>query len=338
MVTVVIVNYNGADCLSKCLVALAGQTFQDFEAIVVDNASRDGSDDESLLPDNRFRLIRRPTNTGFAAASNLGAKMAKGTWLVTLNPDAYPRPDWLACLLAAAERHPRADMFASTQLLDSDPRILDGAGDVYSIWGLAWRGGEGRPASQSPPEGACLGPCGAAAMYRREHFLALGGYDEDYFCYFEDVDLALRMQLAGGQCIFAAAAVVRHSAGGISPGRSDFTIWHCARNRLWTYLKNLPAPLLALSLPLHLAAQAILVSGALARGTARPELGGIAAGLRGLAHLWGKRAIVQKSRVISTRNLLRRLSLDPLSYPLRRALVWPVPIADPTRCAEVEPE
>jgi N-acetylglucosaminyl-diphospho-decaprenol L-rhamnosyltransferase len=322
-VTVVVVNFNGADCLPDCLAALAGQSFRNFEAIVVDNASSDGSAREDLLPDGRFRLVRLQENTGFAAANNLGARLGRGEWLATLNPDAYPEPDWLANLIQGADRHPGTAMFASTQLLDAAPGLIDGAGDVYSLWGLAWRGAQGWPARKLPAEGRCFGPCAASAMYLRKRFLEMGGFDQDYFCYFEDVDLAFRMQLAGESCVYLPKAKVRHAGGGISPGASDFTIFHCARNRIWTYLKNMPPALLALGLPLHLTAVGLLVLGAVARGTARPEIRGIGQALRGLPGLRRRRQQVQASRRISALKLAGRLSLNPMAYLRRTPLVRP---------------
>ena len=322
-ITVVVVNFNGADCLPACLAALAGQSFARFEAIVVDNASSDGSAREDLLPDGRFRLVRLAENTGFAAANNLGASLGRGRWLATLNPDAYPRPDWLAQLLAGAARHPDAAMFASTQLMAADPERIDGAGDVYSLWGLAWRGAQGWPARRRPKEGDCFGPCAAAALYLRRRFLDLGGFDQDYFCYFEDVDLAFRMRLAGERCVYLPRAVVLHAGGGISPGSSAFTIEHCARNRVWTYLKNMPAALLALGLPLHLAAVGLLLVGAAARGTARPELRGLGQAVRGLGGLLRRRSRVQASRRVSVRGLVLSLSLNPLDYPRRKPRIRP---------------
>lgn len=323
-ITVVVVNYNGADCLPACLAALARQTFSRFEAIVVDNASSDGSAQEDLLPDERFRLVRLSENTGFAAANNLGARLGQGRWLVTLNPDAYPRPEWLAGLLAGAARHPDAAMFASTQLVAADPDKIDGAGDVYSLWGLAWRGAQGWPAGSRPAEGECFGPCAAAAMYHRRRFLDLGGFDEDFFCYFEDVDLAFRMRLAGERCVYLPEAVVLHTGGGVSPGGSDFTIEHCARNRVWTYLKNMPTALLALSLPLHLAALGALLAGAAARGTMGPELRGLGRSMQSLGRVWSQRSRVQSSRRVSARDLVRHLSLNPLDYIKRKPGVRPL--------------
>ncbi|WP_141400349.1 glycosyltransferase, partial [Magnetospirillum sp. 15-1] len=129
-VRVIIVNYNGGDLIGRTLSALAAQTMADFEAVIVDNASTDGSADNLTLPDDRFRLICAGANLGFAAGNNLGARGCTAPWIATLNPDARPRPDWLDQLCRASERHAGVGVFGSTQLLGDDGRLIDGFGDV----------------------------------------------------------------------------------------------------------------------------------------------------------------------------------------------------------------
>ncbi|MBA4801809.1 MAG: glycosyltransferase family 2 protein [Euryhalocaulis sp.] len=289
-VSVIIVAYQSADCLPRCLNALAHQSFRDFEIILIDNASPDGGPDESALPDNA-RLIRNAENRGFAAANNQGAAEAKGRWIALLNPDAFARPSWLAELVGAAERHPDYRMIGSLQLMDEDDDVLDGAGDVYHASGLAWRGGHGDPAGIAPIRDAeIFGPCAAAALYDREMFLAAGGFDERYFCYFEDVDLALRLNLKGERALIAPRAVVRHVGSASSGGRrSDFAVYHGFRNRLWTFIKCTPALVLPLAVPWHLAATLALLAIHTARGGGKPAFRGLWDGLRGAGEFWHAR-------------------------------------------------
>ncbi|MEO1406604.1 MAG: glycosyltransferase family 2 protein [Pseudomonadota bacterium] len=252
--SVLIVNYNGGEFLQDAIDSLSAQTFRDFEVILVDN----NSDDDSIrnlnaqnLPD--FTLLEENENHGFAGGNNLAAKVARGEWLVLLNPDAYAEPDWLERIHDASMLDPDVNVFACAQISLDQPAILDGTGDAYSIYGVPWRGGFGHPISALPGKGSCFSPCGASAVYRRDVFLHYGGFDERFFCYCEDVDLGYRMQLGGESCVFLPDAIIRHKGSGTSGRRSYFTMYHGNRNRTWTYLKNTPLLLLILTLPAHLA-------------------------------------------------------------------------------------
>ena len=207
-VTIIIVNYNAGHKLARCLAHLAKQSCRNFETIVVDNGSTDDSIAAALADGASFELIEAGKNLGFAAANNLAAKTARGEWLAFLNPDAYATPTWLEELLNAAERYPDADAFGSTQYCAENPAKLDGAGDVYHIAGVPYRGHFGWPAAKLPAEGETFAACAAAALYRRKTFDALDGFDERFFCYGEDVDLGFRLRLRGGRTIQAPKAVV----------------------------------------------------------------------------------------------------------------------------------
>ncbi|MBX9633821.1 MAG: glycosyltransferase, partial [Magnetospirillum sp.] len=159
---IVIVNFNGGEMIGAVVAALARQSMGDFEAVVVDNASTDGSIQRLTLPDGRFKIIHAGANLGFAAGCNLGCRDAKTPWLAMLNPDAVPDADWLKHLRCATVNHPKAAMFGSTQLRAEDPNTLDGAGDNYSIFGLAWRGGYGAQASVVVVDIPVFSPCAAA--------------------------------------------------------------------------------------------------------------------------------------------------------------------------------
>lgn len=133
------------------------------------------------------------------------------------------------------------------------PEALDGAGDVYHVSGKVWRRGIGQNISRVSYEtGEIFSPCAAAAMYLRSAFLEAGGFDESFFCYMEDVDLGFRLRLAGHKCLFVYDAVARHEGSASSGLHSDFYVYHGARNMVWTFMKNMPAPLLIMYLPQHL--------------------------------------------------------------------------------------
>ncbi len=259
-VTIIIVCWNSKKYLSRCLAALSKQTGRDFEVILVDN----GSTDESTagLPENyegiHLHVERFQTNRGFAVANNLGARLAKGHWLALLNSDAFPEADWLARLLEAAGNRPEFSFFASRQIQANRPDLLDGAGDAYHLSGLAWRRGFGYPADEfglTPKE--IFSPCAAAALYSREAFLQVGGFDEDFFSYFEDVDLGFRMRLQGYRCLYVPDAVVHHVGSVNVAARQDFSIYYWQRNLIWSFVQNMPAGLLWGALPMHFIANSL---------------------------------------------------------------------------------
>ncbi len=316
--TVIIVAYESGGFLQPCVDALAAQTFQDFEAVVVDNASSDGSVRDLKLPDDRFRILALTLNTGFAVANNLAAAHSASEFLVLLNPDAVAEPAWLETLIAAAQTAPDIASVGSLQRRLDDPAVLDGVGDVWHVAGLAWRAGEGHPAAEAPGDGEIFGPCGAAALYRRAAFVALGGFDERFFCYCEDVDLAFRLRAAGYRSVRASRAVVRHAGSGISGRRSDFTLFHGHRNRIWTFVKNTPGVWFWLLLPYHLAFNALYLGSALKRGILAPVWRAYVAAAKDMPAIWRSRHGLGTPRV-RFRSLMRSMAWTPWA-PFRREL------------------
>lgn len=314
--TVVVVNFNGGAYLAPCLASLARQTFRDFETILVDNASTDGSLATIGERPARFTLLRQTANLGFAAANNLGARAGRGRWLALLNPDAAAEPDWLDALMRAVRYRPDFRMAASLQISLDDPSRLDGAGDNYLAYGYAWRGGFGHPVGNAPGAGECFAPCGAAALYPREAFLSAGGFDERYFCYHEDVDIGFRLRLFGERCQFVPSARVHHAGSAISGRSSAFSVFHGVRNGVWTYLKNMPPGLLVLTLPVWLLGGLALLARSLVVGQFVPTIRGFAAGLAGLRPIRVSRSEVQHRRKPGVR-LSSSFVWNPLAYPGR---------------------
>jgi N-acetylglucosaminyl-diphospho-decaprenol L-rhamnosyltransferase len=335
-VTVAIVAYRSGDTLEGCLAHLAAQSFTDFEVVLVDNASPD-AEAQALAAQHGFvRLIENRDNLGFAAANNQAARAARGRWLVLLNPDAYAAPDWLAELAAAAGRHPDARVFTSRQLMQEDPGVLDGLGDVMSGPCIPYRGGYMNRDPGDTPEGEVFSPCGAAMMIERELFLALGGFDEGFFCYCEDVDLGYRLQLAGEATILAPKAVVRHVGSASSGGpKSEFAVFHGTRNRFWVLVKDTPALLLPVVLPLHLAAVAFISTRREGRKQAKVVWRAYRAALAGLPEVLRRRRAVQAQRRVSALAIARRMTWNPQDLRGRRAVVRPVrPRSRPSRPGE----
>jgi N-acetylglucosaminyl-diphospho-decaprenol L-rhamnosyltransferase len=307
-VRVVIVNYNAGPLLQAAVAGLARQSDPDFEAVVVDNGSTDGSADACKLPDRRFRWIQAGTNLGFAAGCNLGCRGATTPWLAMLNPDAVPEEDWLAALRQAILRYPEAALFGSTQVNAGDPGILDGAGDAYSILGLAWRGGHGLPVEAVRGDIRVFSPCAAAALYRRDLFEAAGGFAESFFCYLEDVDLGFRLNLSGYEAIQVAGARVRHVGSATAGVASRFSLYQIVRNSVFVAVRCVPFPLVWIVLPLLLLSQ---VWAGLRRGGVGVRMKALRDGLRQFPELLRQRRAIQALRRISLAEVCRLLVWDP---------------------------
>ena len=295
------------------------QTAKPREIILVDNASTDGS----LEIASRFplvRLIAQTQNTGFARGNNRAIEVAslELEWIVLLNSDAFVEPRWLEALLTVAKSNPEFDVFGSQLVNAADPTLLDGAGDTYHISGLVWRTAYGVPVSTlSESECEIFSPCAAAALYRRSAFEKVGGFDEGFFCYVEDVDLGFRLRLAGYRCLYVPQSVVHHVGSGSTGGQhSDFSVYHGHRNLVWTFVKNMPGLLFWLLLPLHVALNLVSIVCFALRGQGGVILRAKRDALLGLPRMWRKRQQIQKARVASIRDILR--VLDKRLIPVRR--------------------
>lgn len=351
-VTVIIVNWNGGRFLHRCLAALQEQTITPHEIILVDNASTDGSQDIAKdFPS--VRILSQKENLGFARGNNVGVMSAdtESEWIALLNPDAFPDARWLEELLAAAEKHPNYDLFGSKLLTATEPRLLDGKGDIYHISGRAWRDGHGEPdnypyketnrelcrtsqnqqfrhtnESQYPgasstfwipshaqnDEKGCyekvsneiFSPCAAAALYRKRAFEEAGGFDEDFFCYMEDVDLGFRLRLLGYRALYVPDSIAYH-VGSATTGdhHSDFAIYHGHRNLIWTYVKNMPGILFWLLLPYQLMLNFFSILWFSIHGKGHIIMKAKYDALRGMRRMWYKRCQIQASRRISIRNI-----------------------------------
>jgi GT2 family glycosyltransferase/O-antigen/teichoic acid export membrane protein len=306
-VAVVVVNLNGAAVLDRCLDSLARQTVSPARTIVVDNASTDGSAEGLEERHPGVEVVRRDENVGFAAGNNLAVERATDCeWVALLNPDAFPEPEWLERLLSAAEANPEFAFFGSRLLMADSPKLLDGAGDLYHVSGLAWRDGHGEPAEGAATERReIFSPCAAAALYRRDAFLGVGGFDEDFFCYFEDTDLSFRLRLVGHRCLYVPDAVVHHVGSTTVGVDSDFTVYHSFRNQVWTFAKNMPGGMVWLYLPQLVLVQTLLLAAFAMRGRPGVMLRAQRDALRGLPHVLRKRGAIQWERTVEPKDVRR---------------------------------
>lgn len=249
--SVIVVNWNGKRYLEECLSALLAQTYSPHEIILVDNGSSDGSVDFVAERFREVRIIENEENLGFAAGNNVAIRMAEGDYIVTLNNDTRAEPNWLEELVKVVETDPKIGMCASKMLFYHHIGILNSTGISLDIAGIAWdrRGGERDDGRECEPL-EVFGPCAGAALYRREMLDEVGLFDEDFFAYHEDVDLAWRARSRGWRCVYNPRAVVYHVHSGTGLEGSAFKNRLLGRNKIWTIVKNYPSPHIFLYLPL----------------------------------------------------------------------------------------
>ena len=280
-VSVVIPNYNGAAYLKACLDSLYHQTFSDFEIILVDNASTDGSYEMAVsdYPDVRFR--RLDSNTGFCHAVNTGIEMSDAEYVLLLNNDTWCAPEFVEALLSGIRRHPDAFCVQARMVRMDDPSRLDNAGDFYCALGWAFSMGKDLPAGSFAKERRIFSGCAGAALYRRAFLDRIGLFDEVHFAYLEDVDLGYRSLLAGYENWYIPEAVVHHAGSAASGSRhNSFKVWHTVRNNLYMVRKNMPLPQLVLNAPLLFAGWLVKAVYFARKGLLRDYRDGTAQGLR----------------------------------------------------------
>ncbi|MGD9028919.1 MAG: glycosyltransferase family 2 protein [Anaerolineae bacterium] len=311
LASIVIPNWNGAAHLPTCLDSLARQTLRDFETIVVDNGSTDGS--LGLLagryPD--VGVLALGENRGFAGACNVGIRASHGPFIVLLNNDTEVDAQWLEEVVSAFERHPEAGMVASKMLLFDRRDVLHTAGDLYRVDGVPGnRGVWQRDEGQYDEEEFVFGACGGSAAYRRTMLEQVGMLDEDFFYSCEDVDLAWRAQLTGWRCIYVPSAVVYHKLSATGGGTT--ASFYDGRNAVYLLIKDYPGDLWRLHWraillrQLRIAGEALRAwRGAAARARLRGQLTGL---LLAVPRMLPKRRAVQRARTVDRAYLERILT------------------------------
>lgn len=328
LVSMIIVYWNSARYLSRCLESISLQSFKNFEIIIVDNGSFDEGlkDLEETYPQLPLHIEHLKSNIGFAAANNLAAQLARGKWLVLLNTDAFPESDWLERLVSASKLNPEMASFSSRQLQANAPDFLDSTGDAYHVSGLAWHIAFGYPSKYYGLDSReIFSPCAAAAMYSRQAFLEVGGFDEDFFSYFEDVDLGFHLQLKGYRSLYVSDATVHHIGSAAFGTKSDFAFYYVHRNMIWTFVKNMPSTLLWRYLPAHLLANLIYVLYYTLRGRGKVLWRAKWHALKGLKEALSKRKVIQAHKRTTAAELTQKMEhslLQPylLGYKRRKAL------------------
>ncbi|MGZ8474050.1 MAG: glycosyltransferase family 2 protein [Candidatus Deferrimicrobiaceae bacterium] len=240
--SVIILNWNGRHLLEECIESISSQSFRDFETIIVDNGSTDGSIEWMRGRwEDTVRIVPLPSNLGFAGGNNAGIRIARGKYVILLNNDAAVDPGWLAALADAVRRHPDAGMFTPKILNYHRRNEIDNTGLIIYPDGLA-RGRHRleKDDGRFDEEGEALVPSGCAGVYRKEMLDRIGLLDDTFFAYGEDVDLGLRARWAGWGCFYVPSAVVYHKYSATTGAYSPRKAFLVERNRFWILMKNFP--------------------------------------------------------------------------------------------------
>ncbi len=319
--SIVILFWQSEQYLQRCLQSLQAETYQDFEVVLLNNGASQPPDTAMLATFRSLSLkqVHSDTNLGFAGGNNLAARSATGEYLVLLNGDAFPEPNWLASLHQAALTHP-GHCFASRLVQADNPKMLDGEWNVYHASGLAWRKNHNQPTTKSATRPRLvMSACAAASAYPRAAFEQVGGFDEEFFAYMEDLDLDMRLQLAGYPFLYLPEATVQHIGSGSTGYRSDFATYYGHRNLIWAFVKNMPGFLFYLLLPVHIFFNLLYLLAGLFIPTGKSLLRGKRDALRGLAAMLKKRQIIQSQRKITPFEFAKLLDWNPFS-PLVKIL------------------
>jgi len=305
--SIVIINWNGkeklGELLDKCLESVSNTKYSNFEVIFVDNASTDGSYEYVRSKFSDFIFLRNPENLGFVGGNNVGAKLCSGEVIIFLNNDTIVDPHWLDEPAKLFE-NPKIGIVQSNLRLLSDPRIPDSIGHSISAIGLPIENYFFMDEPEKPVP--IFGGKGAALFVRRDLFEKLGGFDEDYFFYFEETDLCWRARLLGYEVYFSPNSIVLHKGSGTF--KNGRLLYHRQKNTIASMIKCYEAGNLLKYLPLRLAFEfagiiyLLLMDPSLAVGNVKALLWLI----KNMSKLVKKRREVQKGRITEDHELFKR--------------------------------
>lgn len=318
---VVVPNWNGADRIKSCLDSLRAQT-RDHEVIVVDN----GSVDESVMLVERdypeVILIKHPKNKGFAGGVNAGLRYAiqhKATYTALLNNDAVADESWLKNLVEFLDANPKSGIVTS-KIADANKSHLDSTGDLYTVWGLPFPRGRGEAYSDKYDKDTWVfGASGGASLYRIKMLEEIGLFDEDFFAYYEDVDISFRAQLAGWKVGYQPKALVYHEIGATSRTIKGFAAYQTLKNLPLLLWKNVPWSLMRQVWPRLVLAWSGILFSTLRRGQWGPAFKAILMGTL----LWPKKLAerygIQRNRKVSVEyiNSIITHDMPPNAHKLR---------------------
>jgi GT2 family glycosyltransferase len=318
-ISVIIANWNGKQFLLECLSSLRQQSFRDFETILVDNGSQDGSADYVRTNFPEVKLVALPQNLGFTGGNIAGYAQASGEIIVLLNNDTEADLDWLQRIYAATQAYPEAGSFASKMMYFDQRNKVENCGFDLGIAATTVDVGRDEldgPARSQPRK--VFGACAGAGAYRRTMLEEIGFLDADFFSIYEDVDLSFRAQLRGYDCVYLPDAIVYHRYRSTLSKTPHRQVFYSQRNIEFVYLKNLPLGLMLRSLPQRLIYEVGAAIYFSRQGSASSFLQAKFDVLRHLPSLLRKRRDIQKNRSRTTSQMRAIMRTGTLSNKWRK--------------------
>jgi GT2 family glycosyltransferase len=329
-VSIVIVNFNGRELLQQCLRTLLNTKYPNYDIVVVDNASTDGSAKETEAAfgyDSRIKIVRNRENVGHAEGCNIGAKLTEGQYIIFLDSDIeFDSEDWLWELVKVMENDGSVGLAQAKIVLAEDKQRLDYVCEAVDALGT-WAANYGSQEARLQEKFEILAASSGCSIIRREVFNQAGGFDADYFIYDDDTDLSLRVRLLGHRILFVPSAVVIHR-GGILRGVSGRMLYHSSKNRMHTAIKNYELGNMWWRFSFLTFFTFMVSIGFLA--TKKTEEGkatmrGLTSTIKNLKKIWTKRLVFQSKRQIKDSELVDKglvrndfqLTIDDLKLKLK---------------------
>jgi GT2 family glycosyltransferase len=326
-ISLVVLNWNGKQHLEPCFNSINEQTYKDFETLLVDNGSNDGSVE---LVKEKFpwvKIISLPKNIGFPCGNNEGIKRTNGEYVLTLNNDTKLDKDTLKNLMEVAEKNPKVGMFSLKMVFFYEPNLINSTGTlVYKDGSAINRGMKKEDEGQFEQVEEILGPCAGAALYKKEMLEDIKHGEDEYFdkhfwIYLEDTDLSLRAQLNGWKAMYVPNSIIHHVHSATMIAKSPMKLYLSERNRIWYTIKAFPLPLL-LKTPYHTVKRYLKIAKNLKKSTEGKNSYKKSEFIKALIKAWAvglifipraikKRRIVQKNKKITNKefyNLIEKHS------------------------------
>ncbi len=319
LVTVVMLNWNGEKWLEKCLPSLMAVDYPATEIIVVNNGSTDDSADFLKIRYPKIRVVELAKNIGYAGANNVGAKAAKGKYILFLNNDTKLTPGFLTFLVDDLERDPTIGAVQPQMRSLIYPERMDSVGSYFTNTGFLYHFGYMKPYDNPiyqkkrymyTLKGSCF-------LMRKKEYMDLGGLDEDFVCYVEETDLCHRIWLSGKKVMYEPKSVMYHWGGGdmLVMTKNEVTMFRSFRNRFYSYYKNFSIPVLLWLLPIHLLFCELFVVSSLIAGKWKNALGvqlGIWVGLLSYWNVYNKRMHIQREvRKVTDSEIMPHIRWNP---------------------------
>ena len=318
IVSIIVLNYNGKKYLANCLGSITNSTFNNYEVILVDNASKDGSADFVRRRFPSIKVIQTEKNLGFPEGNNIGARYATGTYLIFLNNDTEVTPNWLEQMVKSIEANPSAGVCGSKVLLLDKKNVIDVIGgfmcDIFG-YGLNALGHLEKDNNQYDGEKEVFSIVGASLLIKRKVFEEIGGFDSSYFLLGEDIDLSWRAQLAGYKVIVDPLAIVYHKSMGTIKNKQNQKEraelrFLSERNTLRSLLKNYDQLTLFKVLPCYFMLLVFEIGFFLAAKKAHlafADIRSVAWNIRSFRETWLLHEAVQLFRVVDDDTIQKRM-------------------------------